>query len=37
MEDNKKTELFERVPVPDAVMRLAVGGHLCCGGIGRMI
>ena len=24
MEDNKKTELFERVPVPDAVMRLAV-------------
>lgn len=24
MEDKKKTELFERVPVPDAVMRLAV-------------
>ena len=24
MEDLKKTELFERVPVPDAVMRLAV-------------
>lgn len=24
MEDTKKTELFERVPVPDAVMRLAV-------------
>lgn len=24
MEDNKKTELFERIPVPNAVMRLAV-------------